>query len=840
MKIRQKLLWGALALSWLPLLLSAWWLWQGAVALTERTVTAQMETHLQSLRDLKAQQVREEVESRLASVRALAQNRATLEAMQHLRDGFHRTAHDLPQFRRDMEVLHRQMQTYIEQGFGPEFQRRNAGMVPRLKTALSTRSADATLLQHIYIAANPFPLGQKERLMALAEPRFGYGDAHARHHPSLERAQKLLGFYDIFLIDTNTDEVIYTVFKELDFGSRLSDGIAANSKLAEAYAKVKNAKSPQDIYLSDFEPYGPSYNDQAAFVAVPLFEGERQIGVLAVQYPIDKINAAMSSGHAWTQIGLGQTGDVLLVGPDELMRSNARAMVDDAQRSAYLEQLEGRLEAPRWALLKAKHSTIGLVRWSSEATRAALTRHERGVAVQEGLLGRPVVVAYAPLELAGQSWAILAHMDLEEANAPQQALDLDLGARTLGIAACVLLAVGGAMVWVRRRITQPVEQVRATVQAVTAGQWSARCRLAGDDELASLGQAVDQMLDERVGSLLLAVRDNEQLTQSAQALQQTVKRLSARDLTVRAIVSEDVMGALATSINQFSDAMGSTLGEVRGIAEQMLGTAESVERQTGRLGESVQSEHTALGHMTASLHQTTEHLRQVARLSETSNQAAEQATHATDAALRSVAATVQGMEQLRAAMSETEVRFKRLGERSQDISTVVTLIGTLAERTHTLAINATMQAATAGEAGRGFTVVAEEVQRLSESSRQAAQQITQLVHNLQAETRETVHLMNRLIAQMVGQLAQAQQAGGQMDQTRHATIQLVQWVQQIASFSEQQTQLAHALQEVVDQLDQGSGQTRQALERQRGDTAVLARAARRLAETVASFRLPLA
>jgi methyl-accepting chemotaxis protein len=198
------------------------------------------------------------------------------------------------------------------------------------------------------------------------------------------------------------------------------------------------------------------------------------------------------------------------------------------------------------------------------------------------------------------------------------------------------------------------------------------------------------------------------------------------------------------------------------------------------------------------------------------------------------------MEQLRAAMSETEVRFKRLGERSQDISTVVTLIGTLAERTHTLAINATMQAATAGEAGRGFTVVAEEVQRLADSSRQAAQQITQLVHNIQAETRETVHLMNRLIAQMVGQLAQAQQAGGQMDQTRHATLQLVQWVQQIASFSEQQTLLAHALQDVVDQLDQGSGQTRQALERQRGDTAALARAARRLADTVASFRLPLA
>lgn len=838
MKIRQKLLLGALGLTLVPLLLTAWLLWQGTVDLSTRTAHAQVDTQLQALRDLKTQQVREELESRLAAVRALAQNRTTLEAMQRLRESFHTTAHELPQFRRDLGALHQQMQTYIEQSFSTEFRRRNPGAMPRLGSALSTRSADATLLQHIYIAANPFPLGQKERLMALAEPHFSYGDLHARYHPSMERAQKLLGFYDIFLIDTSTDEVVYTVFKELDFGSRLSDGIAANSKLAEAYAKVKNAKGPQDIYMSDFEPYLPSYNDQAAFVAVPLFEGEHQIGVLAVQYPIDKINSALSSDQAWPQIGLGATGDVFLVGTDYLMRSNARAVTESAQRDMYFRQIEGQLDAPHMRLLKAKLSTIGLVRVENTATQAALNDRSRGVTRLEDARGVPVVAAYAPLEVAGQRWAVVAQIDAQEADAFLPALNAALGGRMLGIAVVMLLGVGGAMVWVTRQVVRPLGQLHDTVQAVATGDFSARTGLTQVDEVGQLGQALDQLLEERIASLQLAVQDNERLHTSVLTLSKTLQRLSGKDLTARAEVSDDVIGSLASSVNQWADAAGHALAEVHQISQQVRGTAESVETQVERVGETVQAEHEALGRMTASLHQTTEHLRQVARLSDTSNRAAEQATQATDTALRSVAATVRGMDQLRDAMVETEMGFKRLGACSQDISTAVTLMGTLAERTHMLAIHASMQAATAGEAGRGFSAVAEEVQRLSESSRQAAQQITQLVHNMQAETSGTVHLMNRLIVQIISQSEQAQQASHQMDQTRHTTTQLVQWVQQIASFSAQQTELAHTLRAVVEQLDQEAERTRQAIEQQRTDTAGLVQSAQRLTGVVAPFRLP--
>jgi methyl-accepting chemotaxis protein len=196
------------------------------------------------------------------------------------------------------------------------------------------------------------------------------------------------------------------------------------------------------------------------------------------------------------------------------------------------------------------------------------------------------------------------------------------------------------------------------------------------------------------------------------------------------------------------------------------------------------------------------------------------------------------MDTLRESISEMEKRFKRLGERSQEISTAVQLVNTISERTHVLALNASMQAATAGEAGRGFAVVAEEVQRLSDSSRQATATISGLVGNIQAETNETLFTVNRLIGEVVSQSDLAQRAGVQMTQTQATTAQLVGLVQQIAQFSKQQAALAATLQQSVLDINEGAAQTSQAITQQTASTETLVDFARKLTESVGQFKLP--
>lgn len=406
-------------------------------------------------------------------------------------------------------------------------------------------------------------------------------------------------------------------------------------------------------------------------------------------------------------------------------------------------------------------------------------------------------------------------------------------------------AIGLAMVlgaWVLahlgRRWQAPLHQLRDTLERAARGDTQARARLERHDEWGALGAALDRVLDERGQRLERIAHENESLNRSVVGLLHTVFQMSNKDLTARAEVTEDIIGTLSASINQLGEETSRTLHEVQDIADQVRSACEFVGEQALRVDETAQEERAALEGMAAHLGQATYQLAQMAALSTNSSEAAELASAATDAALRAVDATVRGMEALRGTIAETEKRFKRLGERSQEISTVVNLINAIAERTHVLSLNASMQASNAGEAGRSFVVVAEEVQRLSESARAATAQIAQLVQSIQVETGDTLLTMNRLIAEVVRQSEQARQAGAQMAETRDTTAQLVSLVQQIAAFSQAQSTLAHELRLSVDQLNRGSAQTILAIEQQTESTATLVDYARRLSEAVGQFRLP--
>ncbi len=834
MKIGQKLLIGAAALTLLPLALTSALLWQGATSLSSDTVKSQVDLQLAALRDQKAQQLKDEVDYRLNALRALGANRGTVEAMSKFKATFYSAAKDYPKSAAEEPEQRQEMLAYVASQFAPEFAKRNPSQAPDLTATIEGREKNVVLLQHEFIVENPNKIGEKEKLTA-ADASFPYNDIHTQYHPTFERAQKLFGFYDIFLIDTATDQVVYTVFKELDFASRLTDGIAAKSKLAEAYFRVKNAKSRDDSYLSDFEPYLASYNDQAAFAAVPVFDGDTQIGVLAMQYPIDRITATINSGKSWEKIGLGATGDAYVVGADKLTRTDLRDVL--ASKAKFLASMGSRVGPVARAVIDKKGSSIGMINVDSPAVSDALAG-QTGVSRFDDFRGVPMIGAYAPLSVQGLNWGIVTAISQAEAEAPVAALSRNTLWRSLFVATVALLIVGGVMVLVLRRFMRPIHRLHETVSAVAKGKTGARSKLTQPDEIGELGRAFDKLLDERIAQLEKGHEENEQLNASVIALLQTVFQLSNKDLTARAEVTEDVIGTLSSSINQFSDETSRTLVQVNQIAHKVREASEFVNQQANRVDQSAQEERRALEQMSISLDRATLQLVQVAQLSEDSNKVAEKVSSATEDALRAVSATVDGMDELRESISETEKRFKRLGERSQEISTAVNLIGTISERTHMLAMNASMQAATAGEAGRGFAVVAEEVQRLSESSRQATATIGQLVQNIQLDTNETLHTMNRLISQVVSQSRQAQVAGKQMTITQTTSAQLVQLVQRIAQFSEQQSQLARELQASVNKLNKDSELTVSAISEQSRSTVTLVDFSHRLADAVSQFKLP--
>ncbi len=414
----------------------------------------------------------------------------------------------------------------------------------------------------------------------------------------------------------------------------------------------------------------------------------------------------------------------------------------------------------------------------------------------------------------------------------QQSYITILSAIAAGLVALVLAAF-----LVYKSITKNLAKLETTVRKVNAGDSTARTLLTTKDELGDLGRSFDTLLDERIAVLEKKTLENDNINNSAINLLQSVFALSERDLTARADVSDDIVGTIASSVNQFADETAQTLAEVQQIAGQVRGAAEATQQQGLLVQGAAERERTLLESMGTTLGTATRQMNEVAQLSTASGAAAARTSDATKAAQAAVEGTMRGMDSLREVISETEKRFKRLGERSQEISSAVALVNTISERTHVLSLNASMQAATAGEAGRGFAVVAQEVQRLSDSSRQATGEIAQLVSNIQSETNETLITMNRLISDVVSQTELARRAGHEMTQTQSATTELVGLVQKISAFSAQQQEMAQALQKTVQGMNDGTTQTSTAIAQQTNATNTLLQFAQRLNDSVGQFKV---
>lgn len=389
-----------------------------------------------------------------------------------------------------------------------------------------------------------------------------------------------------------------------------------------------------------------------------------------------------------------------------------------------------------------------------------------------------------------------------------------------------------------RSISRPVRSISATVAQVAEGDYYARTNVKGNDELGELGKAFDDLLEDKVATLVQIEKDNEQLNESVISLLQAVSKLSQRDLTIKVPVTEDVTGPVADALNQLTSETSRVLLGMRRISEEVAKASSKVKSQSDTVIAVASDEQRELEETTLDLAEAINTMNKIAEMAQSCNLVAENAIDTTETALDTVTNTVEGFGNIRNEIHETEKRIKRLGERSQEITRAINLINTISERTHILALNASMHAASAGEAGRGFAVVADEVQRLAENARDATAQISTLVSNIQVETSDTVSTMNNLITQVVEGSRLAEKAGDQMRETRDTTSNLVDSVRQIASRSQDQARMSNKLQHHAQQMQDSSSKTRQQMQEQSQMTVKLVQYAKGLLKAVQVFELP--
>ncbi|GGY53050.1 protein PilJ [Bacterioplanes sanyensis] len=331
---------------------------------------------------------------------------------------------------------------------------------------------------------------------------------------------------------------------------------------------------------------------------------------------------------------------------------------------------------------------------------------------------------------------------------------------------------------------------------------------------------------------------NEQNQMAILRLLDEIADLADGDLTASATVTEDFTGAIADSINYAIDQMRSLVSAINETAVQVSSAAQETQATAMHLAEASEHQAQEIAGASAAINEMAVSIDQVSANASESSAVAERSVAIANKGAEVVQATINGMDNIREQIQETSKRIKRLGESSQEIGDIISLITDIADQTNILSLNAAIQASMAGDAGRGFAVVADEVQRLAERSAAATKQIEALVKTIQNDTNEAVISMETTTSEVVRGARLAQDAGVALEEIENVSKNLADLIQNISNAARQQASSAghisntmNVIQEITSQTSAGTTATAKSI-------GNLAEMANQLRESVAGFKLP--
>jgi len=679
MKLKTRLTLSSILLAVIPLISACLVIGVQSYQSGKEALYQEVKSNLVSRRNIKKGEVESYIHKIENQVKTQARSTMFIDGAREFIGAFDRY---LAEVKRD-PAAEDQLALYYKNEFSTVYQQRNEDRTLNVDNLLSQVVGTGRALQANYIGANPHPLGSKDTL-DFFDDGSSYATAHQAYHPGIRYFLKTFGFYDIFLVDPHNGNVVYSVYKELDYATSLDTGPYRDSGLAEAYREAKNLGLKRAAVFTQFKPYTPSFESSAAFVSTPIIENGKVSAILIFQMPVDEIDALMTFSGNWVAMGMGETGETYLLDSKGYTLNNSRFFVESPAEFIDLLDQSG-FAAQVGRKIKSKNTTIGQLQVNSEGSRAAL-RGEKGFAEFEDYRGVLVASAYATIEAGGLGWAILSEIDAAEAYVAIAELRSTIITSVVVFAVLALIVSIIASWWLSRGAITPMIAVSESVQrVVSSNDLSIKIPELGDEEVRGLATSVN--------TLVVSLRGN---FGTVSKVVDTLKN------------SATVMMDMTQQISVDIDRQDNECTQVATAASQLQSTAAEVARNAA---------------------QTADETRNAIKTAEETQATVGESTEAAISLAKELA-------------SGKEILTRVAGD-SDSIGTVLDVINGIAEQTNLLALNAAIEAARAGEQGRGFAVVADEVRGLAQRTQTATTEIEQMISSLQSSSVDAVKAMDR-------------------------------------------------------------------------------------------------
>ncbi len=404
-----------------------------------------------------------------------------------------------PDPKRRAEVLR-----FYEEIFLPQV--RTYMSLPRPHASYLPQSEAGYLLQDRYVIPPSNPENRSEADGREADD--SYSRVHDKYDIPIRKLAKQFGYDDLLLIELTDLQIVYSTAKNPDFGTSLRAGPYRDTPLGNIVRQAALTPDRDAVFIADFTRYEPAKGKAEAFVATPMFDGPTRVGVFAMQFSTAEFDRAISGNRGWMKDGLGETGDLEIVGADHLLRSTARKFIEHPEE--VVDSLK-RLGVPDKEIRRMRRygSTILVASLSSTAVENGLNGKE-GTVIESDLFGNANFVSFMPLRASGLRWALLARLDVDEALAPVRVLQREM---RLWILLTILGALAAALV-VTNRLTKPISGLALAAQQMGAGDLSARVDVLSNDELGVLSATFNRMaesIEKNVQTIAEKNKENETL-----------------------------------------------------------------------------------------------------------------------------------------------------------------------------------------------------------------------------------------------------------------------------------------------------------------------------------------